>query len=167
MIEGRATGTCSLGPLIRADVAASDSLQGTGLIKWRGSCELLGVFSPQMGAAVTFSYTIQGKATQSIPKKFRVLSSFADPLANNGRGQTTVELGCLLTYMEDAAEPAELNTRDDDELGNDTQADEDFDAIGASISAKYIVQAMRGKAIGVTYSFNDGAAGVYLSARHD
>jgi hypothetical protein len=155
MIEGRATGTCSLGPLIRADVAASDSLQGTGLIKWRGSCELLGVFSPQMGAAVTFSYTIQGKATQSIPKKFRVLSSFADPLANNGRGQTTVELGCLLTYMEDAAEPAELNTRDDDELGNDTQADEDFDAIGASISAKYIFKQCAA-AIGVTYSFNDG-----------
>jgi hypothetical protein len=69
MIEGRATGTCSLGPLIRADVAASDSLPGTGLIKWRGSCELLGVFSPQMGAAVTFSYTIQGKATQIDPKE--------------------------------------------------------------------------------------------------
>jgi hypothetical protein len=84
-----------------------------------------------------------------------VLSSFADPLANNGRGQTTVELGCLLTYMEDAAEPAELNTRDDDELGNDTQADEDFDAIGASISAKYIFKQCAA-AIGVTYSFNDG-----------
>jgi hypothetical protein len=156
MIEGRATGTCSLGPLIRADVAASDSLPGTGLIKWRGSCELLGVFSPQMGAAVTFSYTIQGKATQTIPKKFRVLSSFADPLANNGRGQTTVELGCLLTYMEDAAEPTELKSRDDDELGNESQSDEDFDAIGASVSARFAFKQCA-NAIGVSFNFRDGA----------
>jgi hypothetical protein len=156
MIEGRATGTCSLGPLIRADVAASDSLQGTGLIKWRGACELLGVFSPQMGAAVTFSYTIQGKATQTIPKKFRVLSSFADPLANNGRGQTTVELGCLLTYMEDAAEPTEIKSRDDDELGNNSQSDEDFDAIGASVSARFAFKQCA-NAIGVSFNFRDGA----------
>jgi hypothetical protein len=156
MIEGRATGTCSLGPLIRADVAASDSLPGTGLIKWRGSCELLGVFSPQMGAAVTFSYTIQGKATQTIPKKFRVLSSFADPLANNGRGQTTVELGCLLTYMEDAAEPTEIKSRDDDELGNESQSDEDFDAIGASVSARFAFKQCA-NAIGVSFNFRDGA----------
>jgi hypothetical protein len=156
MIEGRAIGTCSLGPLIRADVAASDSLPGTGLIKWRGSCELLGVFSPQMGAAVTFSYTIQGKATQSIPKKFRVLSSFADPLANNGRGQTTVELGCLLTYMEDAAEPTEIKSRDDDELGNESQSDEDFDAIGASVSARFAFKQCA-NAIGVSFNFRDGA----------
>jgi hypothetical protein len=164
MIEGRATGTCSLGPLIRADVAASDSLPGTGLIKWRGSCELLGVFSPQMGAAVTFSYTIQGKATQTIPKKFRVLSSFADPLANNGRGQTTVELGCLLTYMEDAAEPTEIKSRDDDELGNESQSDEDFDAIGASISATFLFRQCA-NAIGVSFNFREG--GLQSTFRRD
>lgn len=155
MLEGRATGTCNLGPLIRADVAAADSLQGTGLIKWRGSCELLGVFSPAMGTVVTFAYTVQGQANVSIPKTFRVLSSFADPLANNGEGQTTIELGCLLTFMEDAAEPTELNPRDDDDLGNDEQQDEDFDAIGASISASYIFRQCA-TAIDITYSFNDG-----------
>jgi hypothetical protein len=138
MIEGRVVSTCNLGPLIRADMAAADSLQQTGLIKWRGSCEILGLITPAMGSLVTFTYTVQGQAERSIPKRFRVLSSFADPLANNGQGQTTVQFGCYLTFMADAREPAELNVREDTTLGNDQQADSDFEAIGASISAAFI-----------------------------
>lgn len=156
MIEGRATATCNLGPLIRADMAAADSLQQTGLIKWRGNCEIKGLISPAIGTVVTFTYTMQGEAQRSIPKTFRVLSSFADPLANNGDGQTTVQFGCKLTLMADAREPEEIGVRTDAGLGNDAQADEDFEAIGASISAAYVFQTCADK-IGVTYNFNDGA----------
>jgi len=37
MNDGRAISSCSLGPLIEADIAASDSIQGSGVIKYRGS----------------------------------------------------------------------------------------------------------------------------------
>lgn len=100
MLEGRVTATCNLGPLIRAQIAAADSLQETGLIKYRGSCEIADLITPELGAVVTFQYT-KGGVTKDVPKKMRVMSSFANPLT----GITTVELGCLLTYQSDLVEP--------------------------------------------------------------
>lgn len=93
-IDIRATVSCSLGTLISGNIS-DDYIQGNGLVKVRGSCELSGVVTPKPGAVVTFSYTRDG-VTTAIPRKLRVLSSFADPF----RRTTKVELGCKLTYLE-------------------------------------------------------------------
>lgn len=92
-IDIRANVTCSLGPLISGSIS-DDYIQGNGLIKTKGSCELDGIFTPQSGAIVTFSYTRNG-ITRKVPRTLRVLSSFADPF----RKTTKVELGCKLTWM--------------------------------------------------------------------
>jgi hypothetical protein len=94
-IDIRATVTCSLGTLISGSIS-DDYLQGSGLVKTRGTCEISGLITPAMGTVVTFSYT-KGGVTRFIPRKVRVLSSFADPF----RRTTKVELGCLLTYLSD------------------------------------------------------------------
>jgi hypothetical protein len=98
-IDIRATVSCSLGTVISGSIA-DDYLQGSGLIKTRGQVVLKGTLTPQIGQGVTFTYTKNG-TTRSIPRKLRVLSSFADPF----RKITTVQLGCKLTYLSDLAEP--------------------------------------------------------------
>lgn len=94
-IDIRATVTCSLGTLISGSIS-DDYIQGSGLVKTKGSIELSGIVTPAVGTAVTFTYT-KGGVVRSIPRKLRVLSSFADPF----RRTTQVELGCKLTYLAD------------------------------------------------------------------
>jgi hypothetical protein len=108
-IDIRATVTCSLGTLISGSIS-DDYLQGSGLVKTRGSCEISGLITPAMGTVVTFSYT-KGGVARSIPRKLRVLSSFADPF----RRTTKVELGCKLTYLSDLQEPVKWDAFDDPE----------------------------------------------------
>jgi len=107
-IDIRATVSCSLGTLISGNIS-DDYIQGNGLVKVRGSCELNGVVTPKPGAVVTFSYTRNG-VTTAIPRKLRVLSSFADPF----RRTTKVELGCKLTYLESLGpKPSALDPDED------------------------------------------------------
>jgi hypothetical protein len=116
-IDIRATVTCSLGTLISASVS-DDYVQGTGLIKTKGSCELSGIVTPAIGTAVTFSYTQDG-VTRQVPRKLRVLSSFADPF----RRTTKVELGCKLTYLSDLQESVNWDAFDDPDNAGLTEAD--------------------------------------------
>jgi hypothetical protein len=116
-IDIRATVTCSLGILISASVS-DDYLQGTGLVKTRGSCEISGVITPAIGTVVTFSYTQNG-VIRDVPRKLRVLSSFADPF----RRTTKIELGCKLTYLQDLKEPVNWTAFDDPANGDYTSAD--------------------------------------------
>lgn len=116
-IDIRATVTCSLGTLISASIN-DDYVQGTGLIKCKGSVELSGVYTPAIGTAVTFSYT-KGGVTRQVPRKLRVLSSFADPF----RRTTKVELGCKLTYLSDLQEAVNWDAFDDPDNAGLTEAD--------------------------------------------
>lgn len=97
-IDIRATVTCTVGgtarPLISGSIS-DDYLQGAGLIKTRGECELKGLYTPAPGTVVLFSWT-KANVTTTIPRRLLVLSSFADPY----RLTTKVQLGCRLTYME-------------------------------------------------------------------
>jgi hypothetical protein len=94
-IDVRANVTCNIGTLISGSI--SDSyIQGSGLVTCSGSIELSGLYAPAIGDPVTFSYTKDG-ITRQIPRKLRVLSSFADPF----RQTTKIELGCKLTYLSD------------------------------------------------------------------
>lgn len=108
-IDIRASVTCSLGTLISATIS-DDYIQGSGLIKCKGSCEISGLITPPPGTVVTFSYT-KDSVTRSVPRKLRVLSSFADPF----RRSTKVELGCKLTYLQDLTDPLEWDAFDDPE----------------------------------------------------
>jgi hypothetical protein len=94
-VDIRATVSCSLGTLISASLS-DDYIQGSGLIRTKGSCEISGLVRPAVGSVVTFSYT-KGGISRQIPRRMRVLSSFADPF----RRVTQVELGCTLTYFRD------------------------------------------------------------------
>ena len=116
-IDIRATVTCSLGTLISGSIS-DDYIQGSGLVKTKGSVEISGTITPAIGTVVTFSYT-KGGVTRSIPRKLRVMSSFADPF----RRTTKVELGCKLTYLSDLQEPVDWTAFDDPENATYTEDD--------------------------------------------
>jgi hypothetical protein len=116
-IDIRATVTCSLGTLISGSIS-DDYLQGSGLVKTKGSCEISGLITPAVGTVVTFDY-VKGGVTRAIPRKLRVLSSFADPF----RRTTKVELGCKLTYLSDLKEAINWDAFDDPENAGLTEAD--------------------------------------------
>jgi hypothetical protein len=144
-IDIRATVTCSLGTLISGSIS-DDYLQGSGLVKTRGSCEISGLITPAIGTAVTFSYT-KGGVARSIPRKLRVLSSFADPF----RRTTKVELGCKLTYLSDLQEPVRWTAFDDDENNDFTVDDQKIITLpihAGSIMAKCLTE------LGITASSN-------------
>jgi hypothetical protein len=131
-IDIRATVTCSLGPLISASVS-DDYIQGNGLVKTKGSCELRGIFTPNIGDKVTFQYT-KGGITRRLPRTLRVLSSFADPF----RFTTKIELGCKLTYLEGQV-PAIDSEAFNDPLNQETQLAEDA-IITVPITASSIME---------------------------
>lgn len=144
-IDIRATVTCSLGTLISGSIS-DDYVQGTGLIKCKGSVELSGIVTPVIGTAVTFSYT-KGGVTRSIPRKLRVLSSFADPF----RRTTKVELGCKLTYLSDLQEPIDWTAYDDEDNAGLTEADAQI--ITLPIRAKSVMKKCL-EELGITASSN-------------
>ena len=117
-IDIRATVTCSLGTLISGSIS-DDYIQGSGLVKTKGSIELNALITPAIGTVVTFSY-VKGGVTRSIPRKLRVMSSFADPF----RRTTKVELGCKLTYLNDLREQVKWTAFDDPENSDYTAEDD-------------------------------------------
>lgn len=136
-IDIRANVTCSLGTLISASVS-DDYIQGSGLIKTKGSCELQGLYNPPAGTAVTFAYTKNG-VTHAVPRKLRVLSSFADPF----RRTTSVALGCKLTYLQNLQEADALLAVDDPV--NAELTEQDAEIVTVPLSAKYIANQCLGK----------------------
>jgi hypothetical protein len=136
-IDIRATVTCSLGTLISANVS-DDYIQGSGLIKTKGSCEISGLISPAVGQIVTFNYTKSG-VTRNVPRKLRVLSSFADPF----RRTTKVELGCKLTYLSDLKDQIRWSALNDPENSDFTQDDTNIITVpiyAASLMAECLIQ---------------------------
>jgi hypothetical protein len=116
-VDIRAIVRCSLGELISASVS-DDYIQGSGLIKTKGNCEISGLINPAVGSIVTFTYTKSG-IVRNVPRKLRVLSSFADPY----RRTTKVELGCKLTYLQDLKDPIKWDALNDPENAGITEAD--------------------------------------------
>lgn len=145
VIDTRAFSTCSLGTLVSANIN-DDYIQGNGLIKTTGSVELSGIVVPEIGTAVTFSYIKDGQ-TYDIPRKLRVLSSFADPF----RRTTQVELGCKLTYLQDLREPLKWKPANDPLNSGITAEDEEI--ITAPIFASSVMGRCLRK-LGITASDN-------------
>ncbi len=136
-IDIRSTVTCSLGTLISGSIS-DDYLQGSGLVKTKGSVEINGTITPAIGTVVTFSY-VKGGVTRAIPRKLRVMSSFADPF----RRTTQVELGCKLTYLSDLKDRLDWTAFDDPENAALTEADAEIITIpirASSIMAKCLAE---------------------------
>lgn len=102
-VDTRHWSWCSLGPLAPTEAAvtlADDHIQTRGLCMTKGTVILQGIHRPKMGDPVSLAY---GNATYlaRVPRRLRVLSSFADPLART----TTVSVGCLLALFENRRPP--------------------------------------------------------------
>ena len=143
-IDVRATVSCNLGTLISAELS-DDYIQGSGLIKTRGSCQLSGLFNPAVGAVVTFNYTKKG-ITRAVPRKLRVLSHFADPY----RRITTVEIGCKLTYLQDLKDPIKWTALNDPE--NQEITEEESQIVTFPIYASSVMRQCL-NALGISASF--------------
>ena len=145
-IDIRAVVTCGLGPVISASVT-DDYLQGSGVIKTRGTVELAGIFTPAVGTTVTFGY--DGPAgTASVPRQLRVLSCMANPYKQT----TAVELGCALTYFANRKPPTvNPNTKDPDANGDVPCYVFSFATL--PISASYVLQFCADK-LGLVLSSN-------------
>jgi len=131
-IDIRADVSCSLGTLISGSIS-DDYIQGNGLIKCQGSCEISGTITPAVGTVVTFSYTKDG-SSYNIPRKLRVISSFADPF----RRVTSVQLGCKLTYLQELKEEINWDAFNDPENAGLTS--DDAEIITIPLHANSIAQ---------------------------
>lgn len=98
---------CSLGEVISGQFADT-YLQEAGLVFCRGSVELAGIYRPDVGTVVDFAYA-RGNTAARIPRRLRVLSSFADPFTRI----TSVQLGCKLSLLQDNREPDNVKPEDE------------------------------------------------------
>jgi hypothetical protein len=104
---------CSLGHLIDGQFADT-YLQQAGLIFCRGSVRLAGVYRPDVGTVVDFAYTRDNATIARIPRRLRVLSSFADPFTQI----TTVQLGCKLSLLQNNRQPDSATPEESDPILN-------------------------------------------------
>lgn len=111
-VDSRARAWCNLGPLATegAQIAA-DHASRAGVIKYRGTVSLAGIYRPSPGAIVEFAYSNGQTWIARLPLRMRVLSSFCNPLSLNP--VTTVSIGCDLAYFEDRKQPpTKITARD-------------------------------------------------------
>jgi hypothetical protein len=110
--DSRAYAWCNLGPLATegAQIAA-DHASRAGVIKYRGTVSLAGIYRPNPGAIIELAYS-DGQAWMArLPLRLRVLSSFCNPLSLSP--VTTVSVGCDLAYFEDRKQPpTKITARD-------------------------------------------------------
>lgn len=130
VFDVRATATCTLGPLISANIS-DDYIQLNGLIKTQGSCVIGSLITPAFGSQFTISIN-SSYYSKSIPKKFYVLSFFCDPFQNT----TTVSFGCKLTYLSDLREPLQWTQFDDP----DNAEEEPSEIVILPIKARNVAQ---------------------------
>ena len=101
----RALTICSLGTVIQGSIADEAISPGQGLVRCRGQLILDGLQTPASGTVVELAYVRDGRVVR-IPRKLRVISSFADPFRN----QTTVQIGDKLVWLADKKPTATLRT---------------------------------------------------------
>lgn len=130
-VDIRAKVYCSLGLVISGQIA-DDYVQGSGLIKTRGTIELSGSLRPAAGTVVQLAYQKNGWVAR-FPRTLRVLSAFCHPFKRT----TTVQVGCLLTYM-DGRKPPVTNPKAKEENGDLPCSVFDYATI--PLSAGYVFQ---------------------------
>lgn len=147
-VDIRAVCTCSLGELISASIS-DDYMDGGGLVRCKGTCEIKGVVTPTIGSSVSFGFTGPSNSG-SVPRTLYVIGYSCNPFKN----QTTVTLGCKLTLRQDFSENIKIDGSGDTvtETGEAlTAADEEV--VTKPIRADFIANYCATK-LGVTGSFN-------------
>jgi len=130
-VDIRAEVFSSLGHVISGDIA-TEYAQGTGLVKTRGSIEVVGIATPSIGRIVQLGYRKDNRVAR-FPVQLRVLSSFADP----NKGKTIVQVGCILTLKDGAQpKPKDPNTKNE----NDTVPCRVYRQAIIPITAKYVAE---------------------------
>jgi hypothetical protein len=140
---------CNLGKVISGQFA-DDYVQDSGLMKTRGSVDLDGIFTIEVGKRVEFAFKKDGNLSR-IPRTLRVLSSYADPFTK----VTKVSLGCLLTYLSDFRKPPQEDAAEgeapeagfkirafDDPLGGAAIPEEYRRVVGGYITAGYMLETL-------------------------
>jgi len=106
-LDIRATVTCSLGELISGSVGDT-SIGNSGLVTCSGSIVVSGTIAPVPGTEVTFSYSAGGQS-YTIPRRLRVIGSYADPF----RRVSQISLGDKLAYLASLEEYSNYDAKDD------------------------------------------------------
>lgn len=103
--DTRAYVWCDLGTLHPGQPATirEDHIQGQGLCLVTGTITLAGIVRPAAGSPVNLAYSDGQNWIARFPRRLRVLSSSADPL----RRETTLSVGCLLSYYSNRKPPVE------------------------------------------------------------
>lgn len=94
----RAVTICNLGVVVQGAISDESLSPGQGLIRCRGQVVIDGLITPAAGTVVDLAYVRDDRIVR-VPRKMRVLSSFADPFRNI----TTVQLGDKLVWLADKA----------------------------------------------------------------
>lgn len=161
MLDDRVVATCSLGPLIRADIGCADDLQQTGLVKYRGSCTLSGKVSAPRGTAVSFSYTKKG-TSYTIPKKLYVSNSFYNPFERT----TVCDIGCIFTLRGNTVKDIDVEVLIERYLNDAGISVADYCRIGAAFPSAWLIQlALDG--LGVTATTDPPTEASYWLDRWD
>jgi hypothetical protein len=150
-VDIRAQVICDLGEIISGGWS-DDHVQGTGLIRTRGEVIIKGIVSPSYGQHVNLGYVRKYGNTYyavRMPRYLLVLSVFADPF----RRQTTIQLGCPLTFRENfkGQTPEELTADTWNDPLNNNIACTVFEGATISISAGFVASEAA-KAIGLSIS---------------
>ena len=133
-IDGRAYAWCNLGPLAEGTSSIADGhVQGSGVITTKGTINLAGVYRPAPGTVVELAYSDGQNWIARIPRRLRVLSSFANPL---GGKLTSVSVGCdLACYDNRKQPPSSLTTQQ----ANPNTPEAVWRAAAPSIPASWLV----------------------------
>ncbi|MBU6250971.1 MAG: hypothetical protein KGO47_07395 [Cyanobacteria bacterium REEB417] len=131
--DARAYAWCNLGLLAPEGSSVAEShVQGSGVITYRGTINLSGVYRPAPGTVVELAYSDGQNWIARLPVRLRVLSSFANPL----QGKTTaVSVGCDLAYFEDRKRPPNSYTA---RAANPNVPDSVWRWVPPAISAFYV-----------------------------
>jgi len=102
ILDARAQLICNIGPVISGSLS-DDHIQEKGLITTSGQLLLQGLHNPAVGSQVYLAYVnAAGSTLARFPKPvLRVISCYADPFTR----QTTLEIGCLLSYLSGRSGP--------------------------------------------------------------
>jgi len=136
---------CNLGPLaVEPSTFADSYLQGSGggVITTKGTINLKGVRLLSPGQEVHLAYSDGQNWIARVPRRLRVLNSFANPL----KDVTTVLVGCKFAYMQDRKPPVTNVTEAE---ANSDVPEIDRRAYAQNISAAFVAQGILTK-LGLT-----------------
>lgn len=104
-VDARCLIATDLGILKDGSGLSEDHAKETGLVTFRGTWNFDGLHTPIRGQVIQMAYArpqygASGLLTRFYPR-LHAISYSADPFANGGYGETTVEVGCALTLKAD------------------------------------------------------------------